>query len=336
MTENLRDAADDRARLREQVRARYAGAATAVKAGARNENLLLEDACCVSSCCGAAPADRDTTQPAAEASCCDSSCCGVTAAATTTERSFGAGLYDAATTAGLPIEAVEASLGCGNPAAVAELREGERVLDLGSGGGIDVLLSAKRVGESGFAYGVDMTDEMLDLARENAAKAEATNVEFLKGAIEDVPLPDASVDVVISNCVINLSTDKDAVLRECHRVLRPGGRFAVSDIVMLREVPEQVRTLVALWTGCLAGALRDTAYLDKLTRAGFTDAEVTVTRRYTRADLEDLAEGLDPGQLPAGMTLAETVDALEGAFASAFVRAVKPDAARLGAATGER
>ena len=212
MTEN----ANDTSGLREQVRARYAQAATAVKAGTRNADLLVEDQCCGSSCCGGAPADRDETKRA-EASCCESSCCGDTA----TERSFGAGLYDLADADGLPIEAIEASLGGGNPTAVAELREGERVLDLGSGGGIDVLLSAKRVGPSGFAYGVDMTDEMLELAEANKAKAEATNVEFLKGTIEDVPLPDGAVDVVISNCVINLSVDKPAVLAEMFRVLTP-------------------------------------------------------------------------------------------------------------------
>lgn len=237
--------------LREQVRARYAGAATAVKAGARNENLLVEDACC------------------------DTSCCGDTTAA---ERSFGAGLYDAATTAGLPIEAVEASLGCGNPTAVADLHESERVLDLGSGGGIDVLLSARRVGPTGFAYGVDMTDEMLDLARENAAKAEATNVEFLKGTIEDVPLPDASVDVVISNCVINLSTDKPAVLAEMFRVLTPGGRIGVSDVVAEDHLTPEQRAERGSYVGCIAGALSKSEYLDGLTAVGFTDATVEFTR----------------------------------------------------------
>lgn len=269
MTENTTDTAE----LREQVRARYAGAATAVKAGTRNADLLVEDACCGTSCCGGAPAERDTTQQA-EDSCCDSSCCGDTSA---TERSFGAGLYDTATTAGLPIEAVEASLGCGNPTAVAELHEGERVLDLGSGGGIDVLLSAKRVGATGFAYGVDMTDEMLDLARENAAKAEATNVEFLKGTIEDVPLPDASVDVVISNCVINLSTDKPAVLAEMFRVLTPGGRIGVSDVVAEDHLTPEQRAERGSYVGCIAGALSRSEYLDGLAAVGFTDATVEFT-----------------------------------------------------------
>ncbi len=260
--------------LREQVRARYAGAATAVKEGTRNADLLVEDACCGTSCCGGAPADRDTTQPTAEDSCCDSSCCGDT---TATERSFGAGLYDAATTAGLPVEAVEASLGCGNPTAVAELHEGERVLDLGSGGGIDVLLSARRVGESGFAYGVDMTDEMLDLARENAAKAEATNVEFLKGTIEDVPLPDGAVDVVISNCVINLSTDKPAVLAEMFRVLTPGGRIGVSDVVAEDHLSPDQRAERGSYVGCIAGALSRSEYFDGLAAVGFADATVEFT-----------------------------------------------------------
>lgn len=293
--------------LREAVRQRYAAAAQ----GSRNLGPAA------ATCCSGGP---DAPPQAGQTM--------------STTDPITSGLYDA--TEVPSADALAASLGCGNPTALADLRPGMDVLDLGSGGGLDVLLSARRVAPSGTAYGVDMTDEMLQVAEQNRAKAGIENARFVKGTIEDLPLPDGSVDVVISNCVINLSTDKDAVLRECHRVLRPGGRFAVSDIVMLREVPEQVKTLVALWTGCLAGALRDTAYLDKLTRAGFTDAEVTVTRRYTRADLEDLAESLDPGQLPAGMTLAETVDALEGAFASAFVRAVKPDAARLGAATGER
>lgn len=269
MTENTTDTAE----LREQVRARYAGAATAVKAGTRNADLLVEDACCGTSCCGGAPADRDTTQQT-EDSCCDSSCCGDT---TATERSFGAGLYDAATTAGLPIEAVEASLGCGNPTAVAELHDGERVLDLGSGGGIDVLLSAKRVGPTGFAYGVDMTDEMLDLARENAAKAQATNVEFLKGTIEAVPLPDASVDVVISNCVINLSTDKPAVLAEMFRVLTPGGRIGVSDVVAEDHLSPEQRAERGSYVGCIAGALSRSEYLNGLAAVGFTDATVEFT-----------------------------------------------------------
>ena len=199
--------------LREQVRARYAQAATAVTTGTRNADLLTEESP-VGSCCSPA-----TAEDTGSGSCC-----------APTERSFGAGLYDEATAAGLPLEAVEASLGCGNPTAVAELHEGERVLDLGSGGGIDVLLSARRVGATGFAYGVDMTDEMLALAEKNKAEAGAENVEFLKGTIEEVPLPDGAVDVVISNCVINLSTDKPAVLAEMFRVLTPWGVIWLSDL----------------------------------------------------------------------------------------------------------
>ena len=250
MSENT-ESASENAGLREQVRARYAGAATAVTAGTRNANLLIED-----SCCG----------PAA------SSCCGTTA-----ERSFGAGLYDPTTAADLPIEAVEASLGCGNPTAVADLHEGERVLDLGSGGGIDVLLSAKRVGPTGFAYGVDMTDEMLELARANAAKAEARNVEFVKGTIEDVPLPDGAVDVVISNCVINLSTDKPAVLAEMFRVLAPGGRIGISDVVAEDRLTPEQRAERGSYVGCIAGALSHTEDLDGLAASGFTDATVEFT-----------------------------------------------------------
>ena len=269
MTENTTDTAE----LREQVRARYAGAATAVKAGTRNADLLVEDGFRSTSCCGGTPDGQGAVTP--KIGQAESSCCGDTSAA---ERSFGAGLYDAATAAGLPIEAVEASLGCGNPTAVAELHEGERVLDLGSGGGIDVLLSAKRVGPTGFAYGVDMTDEMLDLARENAAKAEATNVEFLKGAIENVPLPDGSVDVVISNCVINLSTDKPAVLAEMFRVLTPGGRIGVSDVVAEDHLSPEQRAERGSYVGCIAGALSRSEYLDGLTAVGFTEATVEFTR----------------------------------------------------------
>jgi len=254
MTENTSDNAGHNTGLREQVRARYAQAANAVKSGTRNADLLVEE-----NCCG----------PTA------SSCCGTTA--TTAERSFGAGLYDLTAADGLPVEAIEASLGCGNPTAVAELREGERVLDLGSGGGIDVLLSAKRVGPTGFAYGVDMTEEMLELGEANKAKAEATNVEFLKGTIEDVPLPDASVDVVISNCVINLSTDKPAVLAEMFRVLAPGGRIGVSDVVAEDHLTPTERAERGSYVGCIAGALSKTEYLDGLAKGGFADASVEFT-----------------------------------------------------------
>jgi len=243
--------------VREDVRARYARAATAVRAGSTNTQL------------------NDALQVVDDGGCCDSSCCG--GAAGTVDDSFGAGLYGADEQAELPAEAVAASLGCGNPTAVAALRPGERVLDLGSGGGIDVLLSARRVGETGFAYGVDMTDEMLDLARANAVKAGAANVEFLKGTIEDVPLPDGSVDVVISNCVINLSVDKPRVLAEMHRVLTPGGRIGISDVVAEDHLTADDRAERGSYVGCIAGALSRGEYLDGLAAAGFVDAEVEFT-----------------------------------------------------------
>jgi len=259
-----------------------------------------------------------TAQP--DAGCCGGGgCCGTSGEAT---DPISSGLYDASES---PSEtALAASLGCGNPTALAELHAGQDVLDLGSGGGLDVLLSAKRVSPDGMAYGLDMTDEMLELARRNQAEAGIENATFVKGTIEDVPLPDGAVDVVISNCVINLSPDKDAVLREAFRVLRPGGRFAVSDIVLLRDIPEQLRGVVGLWTGCISGALRDHEYVEKLTSAGFTDADVEVTRRYVRDDLEAMAEMTDVAALPDGMSLPDLVEALDGAFASAFVRARKP------------
>ncbi|MCI0452397.1 MAG: arsenite methyltransferase [Candidatus Latescibacteria bacterium] len=225
-------------------------------------------------------------------------------------------LYDASQTEGLPETAVLASLGCGNPTLLAELREGETVLDLGSGGGIDVLLSARRVGPTGFAYGIDMTDEMLALARENQRKAGATNVEFRKGEIEAIPLPAAAVDVIISNCVINLSADKRRVLAEAYRVLKPGGRFAVSDIVVRREIPEAIRRDAELWAGCVAGALEEWTYRGLLREVGFTDIEVVPTRVYSGDDAREIASG-------AGLD-ADTVAVLDGAFMSAFVRANKP------------
>jgi arsenite methyltransferase len=226
-------------------------------------------------------------------------------------------LYTGEEAAGLPEEALRASLGCGNPTALAELRPGEVVLDLGSGGGIDVLLSARRVAPTGKAYGLDMTDEMLALARENARKAGATNVEFLQGEIEHVPLPDASVDVIISNCVINLSPDKDRVLAEAFRVLRPGGRFAVSDVVVRGQVPADLRRSVELWIGCVAGALEESEYREKLTRAGFTDVEIEPTRIYRADDAHEVlaSAGIDP---------ATVAPLLDGKFVSAFVRARKP------------
>jgi SAM-dependent methyltransferase len=222
-------------------------------------------------------------------------------------------------TADLPREAVAASLGCGNPTALAELAPGEIVLDLGSGGGIDVLLSAKRVGPAGKAYGLDMTDEMLALARENQRQAGATNVEFLKGTIEAIPLPDNSVDVIISNCVINLSADKDAVLREAFRVLKPGGRFAVSDVVVRGEVPDDIRRSMELWVGCIAGALKDTDYSDKLRTAGFANVEVEPWRVY---NVEDARAFLTE----AGLDVDALAPAVNDRFASAFVRAQKPEA----------
>ena len=226
-------------------------------------------------------------------------------------------LYDVSQTGTLPDKAVLASLGCGNPTALAALEPGETVLDLGSGGGIDVLLSARRVGPTGKAYGLDMTDEMLALARENQQKAGVTNVEFLKGEIEAIPLPDASVDVVISNCVINLSGDKDKVFREAFRVLKPGGRFAVSDIVTHGEVPADIRNNMLLWAGCAAGALRDSEYSAKLANVGFTNVSIETTKVYTLEDgrmwFKDL--GIDDDKIPPH---------IDGLFVSAFIRAQKP------------
>jgi arsenite methyltransferase len=251
------------------------------------------------------------------ADCCSqTSCCAGSAAASCDP--ITSDLYDDAQAGQIPDTALKASLGCGNPTALAKLNPGETVLDLGSGGGIDVLLSARRVGSAGKAYGLDMTDDMLALARENQRKAGVENVEFLKGEIEHIPLPDNSVDVIISNCVINLSGDKDQVFREAFRVLKPGGRLAVSDVVTRGEVPEAVRKSMLLWVGCIAGALKDEEYRAKLTAAGFASIEVEPTRIY---DIEDAraflsAEGID-------------VDAIapqvEDKFMSAFIRAIKPD-----------
>lgn len=225
-------------------------------------------------------------------------------------------LYQAGEVAGIPEEAVRASLGCGNPTALAELREGETVLDLGSGGGIDVLLSARRVGPSGKAYGLDMTDEMLALARENQRRAGVENVEFLKGEMENIPLPDNSVDVIISNCVINLAADKDRVLKEAFRVLKPGGRLAISDIVVRGEVPAAVRRSVELWIGCLAGALEEEEYRAKLAAAGFTDIGMEPTRIYRAADARGYLES-------AGLDVSALAGQVDGKFMSAFVRARK-------------
>ncbi|PYM39922.1 MAG: arsenite S-adenosylmethyltransferase [Candidatus Rokuibacteriota bacterium] len=226
-------------------------------------------------------------------------------------------LYAAGETAGLPAEAVVASLGCGNPTALADLRPGETVLDLGSGGGIDVLLSAKRVGPTGKAYGLDMTDEMLALARDNQRKSGVENVEFLRGEIEDVPLPAGSVDVIISNCVINLSADKDRVFAEAFRVLRPGGRLAVSDVVVRGEMPSAIRKSVELWIGCVAGALGEREYREKLAKAGFEAIDVEPTRIYRAEDAREFLAG-------AGLDTDAIAPEVDGKFMSAFVRAQKP------------
>jgi arsenite methyltransferase len=268
--------------MKEVVKEKYGQAALRVKTGG-------------SSCCGAAPSGGLSCDP------------------------ITTNLYDATQTGQLPEEAVLASLGCGNPTALAQLSAGETVLDLGSGGGIDVLLSARRVGPTGKAYGLDMTDEMLALANENKRKAGAENVEFLKGEIENIPLPDNSVDVIISNCVINLSADKDRVLREAFRVLKPGGRFAVSDVVTRGEIAPEVRKSVLLWVGCIAGALEENEYRSKLTSAGFENVAIEPTRIYK---VEEAREFLTSAGIDAD-ALAPQVD---GKFLSAFVRAIKPRA----------
>jgi arsenite methyltransferase len=247
------------------------------------------------------------------------SCCGTSASSSGCCDPITSDLYDASEQGEVPDAALRASLGCGNPTARASLQPGETVLDLGSGGGIDVLLSAKRVGPTGKAYGLDMTDEMLALARENQEKAGATNVEFLKGTIEAIPLPDRSIDVVISNCVINLSSDKDAVLREAFRVLKPGGRLAVSDVIVRGEVPADIRRSMELWVGCIAGALEEREYVEKLRAAGFSDPAVEPWRVY---DVEDAREFLTS----AGLDVDHLAPLVEGRFASAFIRARKPDA----------
>jgi len=226
-------------------------------------------------------------------------------------------LYDESQTLGLPAEALNASLGCGNPTALLELRPGEVVLDLGSGGGIDVLLSARRVGPTGKAYGLDMTDEMLALARENQRKAGVQNVKFLKGEIENIPLPDDSVDVVISNCVINLSADKNRVLQEAFRVLRPAGRFAVSDVIVRGAVPAEIRKNVELWIGCIAGAMEESEYRTKLAAAGFEGIEIEPTRIYKIEDARQFLEA-------TGIDVETIAPQVEGKFASAFIRAKKP------------
>jgi arsenite methyltransferase len=246
-----------------------------------------------------------------------SACCGATPCCDGAVDPISSNLYAAEQTGLLPDEAVLASLGCGNPTVLADLHPGETVLDLGSGGGIDVLLSARRVGPTGKAYGLDMTGEMLALAEENKRKSGLENVEFLRGEIENIPLPDNSVDVVISNCVINLSGDKDRVLREAFRVLKPGGRFAVSDVVTRGEVPAEVRQSMLLWVGCIAGALQDAEYVRKLANAGFEDMDVEPTRVYNIEDARQFLSG-------EGIDVDAIAPQVEGKFMSAFIRAVKP------------
>ncbi len=264
----------------------------------------------------------DAKEPA---SCCGpvNSCCGASAFDGAADP-ITSNLYVSGETDELPSAAVLASLGCGNPTALTELHAGEVVLDLGSGGGIDVLLSARRVGPTGKAYGLDMTDEMLELARRNAAEAGVTNVEFLKGQIEQIPLPDASVDVIISNCVINLSGDKRQVLREAFRVLKPGGRFAVSDIVVRGQVPAEVRRSMELWVGCVAGALEEQEFIDLLTEVGFEGASIEPTRIYEAEDARQFLTG-------AGLDADRSIEQLAGRVMSGFVRATRP--ARAVAAT---
>src|SRR4051794_23282700 len=269
--------------IKEVVKQKYGEAALRVTSGG-------------SSCCGAAPASD----------CCDP---------------ITANLYDASQIGQIPQEAVLASLGCGNPTALAELRPGEVVLDLGSGGGIDVLLSARRVGPTGKAYGLDMTDEMLALANENKRKSGIENVEFLKGEIESIPLPDNSVDVIVSNCVINLSADKDKVLREAFRVLKPGGRFAVSDVVTRGEILPEIRQSVLAWVGCIAGALEENEYSAKLAAAGFEQIALEPTRIYRAEDARETLSG-------RGIDVDAIATQVDGRFLSAFIRAVKPAGAK--------
>lgn len=249
-----------------------------------------------------------------KASCCGSVGCGTESAGWDPITS---NLYDEGEVKGIPAAALLASLGCGNPTALASIEPGQTVLDLGSGGGIDVLLSARRVGPTGKVYGLDMTDEMLTLANENKAKAGATNVEFLKGEIESIPLPDNSVDLIISNCVINLSGNKERVLAEAFRVLKPGGRFAVSDVVVKGEVPEEVKRSMELWIGCVAGALEEQEFIGLLARVGFENPSIEPTRIYRSADAEAFLAD-------TGVTLNSPIAAMDGKFMSAFVRATKP------------
>ena len=260
-----------------------------------------------------------TSEPKA-ASCCGADCCGPEWGAKGVGDAVSSDLYSNAELGELPLAAALASLGCGNPTALAALKPGEKVLDLGSGGGIDVLLSARRVGPTGFAYGLDMTDAMLELAERNRAEARVENVRFLKGVIEDIPLPANAVDVVISNCVINLSADKRQVLREAYRILVPGGRFAVSDIVFQGHIPQVIRADLEAWAGCIAGALEEESYRQLLAEAGFTAIEVEVTRRYA---LSDIAESGAQASI-AALSDEERAE-VDGKFVSAFIRARKPE-----------
>jgi arsenite methyltransferase len=306
--------------LRAEVSARYARTALQVL---ETEQPAVADPCCGPTCCMPAAtvaAESRKALPLVEAEQ-TAGCCGPTCCSTDTRDAsvITSDLYTQAELGTIPVAAALASLGCGNPTALAELKPGERVLDLGSGGGIDVLLSARRVGPTGFAYGLDMTDAMLGLAERNRAEAGLENVRFLKGIIEDIPLPDENVDVVISNCVINLSADKGKVLREAYRVLASGGRFAVSDIVFQGRLPQALRTDMESWAGCIAGALEEEIYRNLLRDAGFTAIEVEVTRHYSLADI-------------AGSGASASIDALspqerpevDGRFVSAFIRARKP------------
>ncbi len=299
--------------LRQEVSARYARTALHVL-GAPAESAA---SCCEPGCCS--PSEVAEEQPAAvspaAASCCASSCC-----TTNAGNPITSDLYTQMELGEIPIAAALASLGCGNPTALAELVPGEKVLDLGSGGGIDVLLSAKRVGPTGFAYGLDMTDPMLELAERNRQEAGIENVRFLKGIIEEIPLPENSVDVVISNCVINLSADKSQVLREAYRVLAPGGRFAVSDIVVQGELPPVLRRDMESWAGCVAGALEEDTYRSLLQAAGFVDIDIEVTRRYS---LDEIAASGATASIAALST--EERREVDGRFISAFVRASKPE-----------
>jgi arsenite methyltransferase len=294
---NMNIVPQDEEQLRATVRERYTQSISSVLNAEQSST----------SCCGT------STSPAG-------SCCGTSSCGGSDDKSMAKDLYSSTELGTLPIAAALASRGCGNPTALAELKPGEKVLDLGSGGGIDVLLSARRVGPTGFAYGLDMTDAMLELAERNRTEAQVENVRFLKGIIEAIPLPPESVDVVISNCVINLAADKEQVLREAYRVLTPGGRFAVSDIVFQGQFPPVLRTDLESWAGCIAGALEEDVYRQFLAAAGFIDIEVEVTQRFS---LQDVVEG------GAGASIAALSDTeragVEGRFVSAFIRARKPE-----------